>query len=105
MDALAKLKIMLGIAPGDTSQDDDLLLLLDDVSIDLLTWTNRSVLPDALGPTQRQIAVMRYNKQGVEGQNSHSEGGISRSFDDLTPSLQASIGQFRLLKVTRYAAT
>jgi len=99
---LEKLKIMLGITGSD--QDEALSLLLEDVNNDLLTWTNRTELPPALEPIQRQIAVIRYNRQGVEGQTSHSEGGVSRSFEDLPESIRAAINQYRLLKVVRYAA-
>lgn len=101
MNTLEKLKIMLGITGND--QDDMLQLLLDDVEVDLLTWTNRKELPPALEPIQRQISVIRYNKQGIEGQSAHSEGGISRSFEDLPESIRSVINQYRLLKVTKYA--
>lgn len=100
MTTLQKLKLLLGIA--DDTQDGLLSLLLDDVQADLLSWTNRQTLPIGLEPTQRQIAIMRYNKQGVEGQTSHSEGGISRSFEDLPKGLQASIIQMRLVKLVTY---
>lgn len=103
MDTLTKLKIMLGIAADDTSQDAELQLLLDDVEMDLLTWTNRTAIPLGLESIQRQIAVMRYNKQGAEGETARSEGGISRSFEDLPGSIQSGISQFRKLKVATYA--
>lgn len=103
MTQLEKLKTTLGISLTDTSQDDILNLLLEDVLSDLLTWTNRDTLPIALEPTQRQIVVIRYNMQGVEGQTSHSEGGVSRSFEDLPESIRQTIGQYRLVKVVRYA--
>ncbi|NWL87557.1 hypothetical protein DMN77_08060 [Paenibacillus sp. 79R4] len=102
VDQLQKLKIQLGIKQSDDSQDDELKLLLDDVETDLLTWTNRTELPVTLDSTQRQISVIRYNKQGVEGESSHSEGGISRSFDDLPKGLQDSILQKRLAKLVTY---
>ena len=102
MDTLEKLKVMLGITGSD--QDDALQLLLDDVKADLLAWTNRTEIPATLEPVQRQIAVIRYNRQGVEGQSAHSEGGVSRSFEDLPESIRAAISQYRLLKVVRYAA-
>lgn len=31
---------------------------------------------------QLRIAVVMYNKQGAEGQKSHSENGVSRSYED-----------------------
>lgn len=98
---LEKLKINLGIT--DSNQDALLQLTLDDIATDILTWTNRVELPPLLESVQRQIAVIHYNKQGIEGQTSHSEGGISRSFEDLPQSIQNTINQFRLLKAARYA--
>lgn len=98
---LEKLKLTLGLV--DTDQDRTLQLLLDDVTTDILTWTNRTTLPDELETTQRQIAVIRYNMQGVEGQASHSEGTVSRTFEELPQSIRDTIGQYRLLKVVRYA--
>lgn len=98
---LKKLRIQLGIK--GLEQDDLLQLMLEDVEADLLTWTNRTELPASLESICRQIAVIRYNKQGVEGQSSHSEGGISRSFEDLPQSLQSTINQKRLAKLARYA--
>lgn len=105
MDTLSKLKIMLGIAVDDTSEDAGLTILLDDAMADILVWTNRQTLPDALEAAQRQVAVIRYNKRGVEGQTSHSEGGISRSFEDLPDGLRNIIIGQRLVKLVRYAST
>ncbi len=101
MTQLEKLKIQLGA--GGTDQDGLLQLLLDDAASDLLSWCNRTVLPIGLESTQRQIAVIRYNMVGLEGQTAHSEGGVSRSFDELPLSVQKTINQYRKLKVTQYA--
>ncbi len=98
---LDKFKITLGIK--NESKDDELNLILEDVKDDVLIWTNRKELPEVLNSVVRQIGVIRYNMQGVEGQTSHSEGGISLSFDDLPQSIQNTIIQYRLLKATRYA--
>ncbi|MDQ0091664.1 hypothetical protein J2T12_005104 [Paenibacillus anaericanus] len=101
MTQLDKLKIMLGIK--DDLQDDVIGLLIDDVQEDLLSWTNRTELPVRLESAQRQIVVIRYNMQGVEGQTSHSEGGVSRSFDDLPQSIRNTVTQYRLAKLVGYA--
>ena len=99
MTQLDKLKLSLGIS----DQDDLLQMFLDDAETDVLTWTNRATLPAALEATVRQIATIRYNLQGIEGQTSHSEGGISRSFDLLPKDVQSTINTFRLLKAVRHA--
>ncbi len=101
MTQLEKLRFQIGI--DGTAQDTLLQLLLDDAASDLLTWCNRISLPAALEPTQRQIAIIRYNTMGVEGQTSHSEGGVSRSFEELPMSIRNIVGQFRLMKVATYA--
>ncbi|GIP57908.1 phage head-tail connector protein [Paenibacillus woosongensis] len=99
---LDKFKLQLGIKLDDDSEDDLLGLLLEDAIEDVLTWTNRTELPVSLESVVRQVAVIRYNKQGAEGQSSHSEGGISRSFEDLPKGLQDSLLQKRLVKLVTY---
>lgn len=99
---LDKVKISLGIK--DELQDEEILLLVEDTENDVLIWTNRTTLPTALLSVVRQIAIIRYNMQGIEGQTSHSEGGVSRSFDELPKSVVDTLVQFRLLKAARYEA-
>lgn len=100
MTQIEKLKLLL----GEGVSDDMLSLLLEDAEADVMTWTNRQVIPSGLEPSVRQLVIMRYNKIGIEGQTSHSEGGVSRAFVDLPANLQQTIGQYRLLKVVgRYA--
>ena len=96
---LEKLKITLGIK--DILKDDELSLLLEDAENDVIVWTNRKTLPVQLESVVRQIAVIRYNMQGIEGQSGHSEGGVSRSFDELPQSVRNTLMQFKLLKAAR----
>lgn len=37
---------------------------------------------------QIRIAIVMYNKQGVEGESSHSENGIQRSYSEITSLLK-----------------
>lgn len=99
---LEKIKLLLGLKLDDDSEDILLNLMLEDAISDVLIWTNRSELPVSLESAARQVVIIRYNKQGVEGESSHSEGGISRSFDDLPKGLQDSILQKRLAKLVTY---
>lgn len=98
---LDKFKIALGIT-GEL-KDSELSLILEDAENDVIVWTNRKTLPVQLQSVVRQIAVIRYNMQGIEGQSSHSEGGVSRSFNELPASVQNTLVQFRLLKAARHA--
>lgn len=85
MDQLTKLKIKLGISLGDTSQDNLLNLYLEDAESTILELTHFLELPDGLSSTQIDLAIVYYNQQGIEGQTSHSEGGVSRSFEEGIP--------------------
>lgn len=98
---LPKLKRSLGIPIENTDKDIDLTDMLDDAQSDLLTWTNRTELPSGLLSTQRQIVVIRYNMLGIEGQTTHSVGGVSRSFDDLPNSIKATIIGHRISRLTK----
>lgn len=100
MTPTEKLQILLGVT------DPALLdVLYEDAVSDVLAWTNRQTIPAGLEPAVRQLAILRYNKVGIEGEISHSEGGVSRSFTDLPADMQQTIGQFRLLKVVGRNAT
>lgn len=94
---LDKIQALLG--PASLEQGPLLSVLIEDAEADLLSWTNRQTLPAGLEPTVRQLVILRYNKVGIEGQSSHSEGGVSRSFVDLPADLQWTISHHRLLKV------
>lgn len=102
MDQLAKLKARLGIK--DTSQDELLVSILEDVEADMLAFTNRSELLPSMKSLQIKIAIIEYNKQGSEGMSSQSQGGISQSWIDGLPSdVQGALISFRRLKVSNYA--
>lgn len=48
---------------------------------------------------QLEIAVVMYNKQGAEGQTSHSENGVNRSYEDygyLLKDVTPLVGRVRL---------
>ncbi|WFA10336.1 phage head-tail connector protein [Tissierella sp. Yu-01] len=83
MDQLTKLKLKLGNI--GTEQDSLLNLYLEDAKDTILELTHLSELPQSLFSTQVELAIIYYNKEGIEGQTSHSEGGVSRSFEEGIP--------------------
>ncbi len=85
MDQLSKLKLKLGESLGDVSKDNLLNLYLEDAKDTILELTHLSELPNNLLNTQIELAIVYYNKEGIEGQTSHSEGGVSRSFEEGIP--------------------
>lgn len=85
MDQLNKLKLKLGISLDTTDKDDLLNLYLVDAKDTILELTHILELPQSLLSTQIELAIIYYNKEGIEGQTSHSEGGIGRSFEEGIP--------------------
>lgn len=55
--------------------------------------TSVTTVPDRYAINQVEIACFLLNKRGAEGQTSHSENGISRSYEDgdVPPSLLREI--------------
>ena len=93
MNQLEKLRLLL----NEQQENDDLLqLYLDDAKniICELRYTDE-VEPQYLS-TQLKIAMELYSKAGAEGQTSHSENGISRSYEtaDISSSLISNITPF-----------
>lgn len=90
MSQLTKLKSLL----GNVTESDDVLQFYLDRASEIICDRRDSVdvEPKYLS-TQILIAIEGYNKRGAEGEKSHNELGISRTFEasDISPSLLNSI--------------
>jgi hypothetical protein len=100
-EMLEKLKLYLNIDTDDTEQDTVLLFLLDLAGNKLLERlypfdSTKTEVPARYQFKQIEIALFLYNKQGAEGQTSHSENGISRAYEnaDIPDSLMQGITPF-----------
>ena len=87
MTMLQRLKLRLGISSDDTSQDDLLEDILTTSYIAVMSrrypYLDFNHWPDTdpcLEEKELLVAMDLYNKMGAEGQLSHSENGISRSY-------------------------
>lgn len=99
---LEKLKVRLGIK--DFTQDDVLLVLLEDAQNEILDYCNRDVLLPKMESLQRELAIIYYNRQGSEGESSHSEGGMSVSYSTEIPeSIKSRLSSYRITKAVRIA--
>lgn len=78
--------------------------LLEDAEGAILAYTGRSSLPAALEHAKIQLATVYYNRRGLEGETSHSEGGVSCAMQDLPEGVAAQIRPYRLAKVVRMRA-
>ena len=97
MNELNQLKTLLG-KQGDNSEDDLLLMLLTLSAQKILERVypyddSIKEVPSRYTTKQVEIAVYLYNKRGAEGQVSHSENGISRTYEsaDVPESLMKGI--------------
>lgn len=98
MTELEKLKKLTG------ESDEELLsLLLEDAESFVLTYTNRTNLPEALEKTVRDLAVIALNRIGTEGESGRSEAGESYSFDSAPRSIYDAMNRYRLAKVGGHA--
>ena len=83
-EKLEQLKILLGIS--DATEDallQTLLLIAERAIINRLYpfKTIGVVIPNEYILRQIEIAVYLYNRRGSEGQTSHNENGINRSYE------------------------
>lgn len=69
------------------SAEDKIFILqaLADAENAVCDLTGREAVPERLLDVQVELAIIAYNKRGAEGESSRSEGGISRTFEELPP--------------------
>nr|CAJ1874486.1 head-tail adaptor [uncultured phage] len=93
---LEELKKMTG-----ESNDEILSSLLLRAKNIILTEANRQKLTPALERLLPELVLELLNRQGSEGEQSRSEGGVSVSYvDGISSHLLASIRNYRLAKVS-----
>jgi hypothetical protein len=87
------LKSILGVDPLNEAENDKLNFYLDNAKAIICEMRNSDEVEPKYLTHQIKIAVELYNRQGAEGQISHSENGISRMYEkaDISPSLLAQI--------------
>lgn len=92
-DMLASLRVHLPEAgEGETPL---LLSLLEDAGALICALTWRESVPAALENAQVRLAVILFNRMGMEGEREHSEGDVKRAADDLPEGLRREIFAFR----------
>lgn len=77
---LNELKLLLGIAVEDTSEDAKLNLLYADATERLKLLLGGIEPPESMEHIIREVAIIRYNRIGSEGMASHTVEGESQSF-------------------------
>ena len=85
--------------PDAAGAPDALLLALlrdADAVIRALTW--RQETPPALHSAQVRLAVIFYNRRGMEGEKEHTEGDVRRAAQDLPDALRREIFSYRVAR-------
>lgn len=90
MTQLEKLKLLL---ENPQVSDDVLVFYLDNASEIICELRNSDIVESKYSNIQIKIAIEMFNKRGAEGQTSHSENGISRTYEksDISHSLLSQI--------------
>ncbi len=92
--SLTKLKRRLNL-DGD-SLDGLLSDLLEEAEAFVKSYTRRKAVPEALEGLVRELAAGAYQQLGLEGQSSHTEGGITLTIDQLNERQRRQLEGFRL---------
>lgn len=79
--------------------------LLEDAADAILAYLGLDALPPALIGAQAQLAIVYYNRMGIEGETSHGEGGVSRGMEALPKDIEAQIRPWRVARVVNMYAT
>ena len=83
----------------DDSQNNQLAQLLEDAEQAILDYTNRSDMLPAMEPLQRELALIYYNRIGLEGVASQSQGGISiQVADDIPKEIKSRLNRYRKVR-------
>ena len=98
-DLLGRLRRRL---PESAAAEDALLCdLLADAHALILSYTNRTELPDALIPALLRLATMLFNRLGMEGESSRTEGSVSMTVDSLPAEILSQITPYRLMRTVK----
>lgn len=95
-DLLRKIKLRMGKKELDISEEALLLDFLDTAKTEILSRRfPYGDFPDAF-PTRYEnlainLAVILYNRIGAEGETSHSENGVSRSYEEFNKLLSTVV--------------
>ena len=88
----------------DATQNELIGQYIKDAEYFILGVTGQASVPTALEGAQVDIAVGAWGKRGAEGESSHSEGGVSVTYDALPPALQALLRAYTLARVVNVNA-
>jgi len=94
---LARLKRRLGLTVNE--QDELLSDLIEDAESYIIAYTGRAAMPAPLASVVTELTAGAYNRRGLEGEGSHSEGRMSWTIEGLPKHLQTLLNRYRVGRV------
>jgi len=100
-EKLSQLKALLQIT--DTTQDATLAVYLSFAKSEILSWLYSGKTPEGVTdvpvqyePTQVMACVAGFSQSGADGQLTHSENGISRTFkhEDMVAYIRSHVAAY-----------
>ena len=70
----------------------------------VLAYTGRQTLPRALETAVVQLGIVLYNREGTEGETSHSEGGVSRTMEGMPAEIERQLRPYRIARIVKVNA-
>lgn len=84
--------------PEENVSSGLLMDLLEDAEAWICAYTRRQNMPDELSGIAVRLAAINYNRLGLEGESSHSEGAVSRSIDAVPADIRGALAPYRLAR-------
>lgn len=91
-EMLSRLRARIQGAPAD----EILLEYLEDAESICLGWMGRKTIPEECKGAVIKMALCLYNRMGIEGQSSHSEGGVSIQVDPIPLEVKTALRPYRV---------
>lgn len=96
MAARAALKTLL---PGEAPDDALLDALLEGARETLCALTNRGALPACMAGLWVRLALIRYNRMGMEGETERREGSMAVKAEEIPGAMLREILSWRIARV------
>lgn len=99
---LEKFYRSIGKSSLSDEEKERLADLYDDAASEALDYCNRDEVIPGMATSIRDLATIRFNQEGAEGEISRSEGGISQTYEEGIPrKIRSSLNRYRQARVRR----
>lgn len=101
MDKMAEMVLSIGKRLNVTN-DELLTELLKEAETQVLDYTGQKKLVGNMSVYVKKLAVINYNRLGLEGETQRSEGGVTNYLETGIPKdIRQGLNRYRIAKVTK----